>query len=326
MNSVQDERSDVPRVTVLMPVLNAMPFLPEAVESVLSQTYQRILFYVLDDGSTDGSVDYVKSITDPRVRLIKGRGHCGLGAVLNRGLAMSRTEFVARMDGDDICTADRLQLQIDFLDQNPSVGAVGTQFAYLGSTGRVGFGRPLPLTHRDIMEALLRGRLSLIHASLMMRTDCMHAIGGYRFSGVGEDWDMFLRLGEVTSLANLPAKSYFYRVHENSATLRQRRLTQRRILYACECARARQQGLPEPTEEEFGQGLAHVPLFAKLREALNSASLSRYMAGRVQVLGGRPLLGYFNIILGAIVGPWRLLSRFNTPRLRRSGIRPRHSS
>ena len=217
------------------------------------------------------------------------------------------------MDGDDICTADRLELQVEFLDRNPDIGAVGTQFVYLGSCGRTGFGRKLPLTHPDIMRSLLGGELSLVHASLMVRTSCMRSIGGYRFSGVGEDWDMFLRLGEVTSFANLSHRAYFYRVHNNSASLRQQRLTRQRILYACECARARLRGVPEPTEEEFGRELERLSLAAKLRDALDAASLSRYMAGRMQVLSGQLLLGYFNIGLGAVIGPWRLISRFNVP-------------
>jgi glycosyltransferase involved in cell wall biosynthesis len=320
MTAIDNKGSSVPRVTVLMPVFNAMPFLPEAVESIFAQTYKAFVLYAIDDGSTDGSVGYLRSLHNPRLRVLSGKAHAGLGAVLNQGLAMTETEFVARMDGDDICEPDRLQLQVDFLDRHSEIGAVGTQFTYLGRRNRTGFGRSLPLTHPEIMRQLLNGDLSLIHASLVIRTELFRAIGGYRFNGVGEDWDMFLRLGEVTSIANLPNQSYFYRIHENNATFLQGHLTHRRILYACRCAKARQLRVREPSEKEFSDELKRLPIWAKFRHTLDEVSLYRYVAGRNQVLKGRPLLGYFNLALGATIGPWRTLSRISSAVPRKTAV------
>jgi glycosyltransferase involved in cell wall biosynthesis len=307
-----------PALTVLLPVWNAMPFLPEAVESILRQSFENFVLFAIDDGSTDGSIPYLKTVTDPRVKTIAGMGHQGLGSVLNRGLELTTTPLVARMDGDDICEPDRFERQVGFLESHPTIGALGTQFTYLGRDGRTGFGRSLPLDHASIVRGLRTGELTLIHASLMMRTADVRAIGGYRFDGVGEDWDMFLRLAEQTQFANLSERSYYYRVHEGNASRRARRFTQHRIRYACRCAAARMQRIPEPSEDEFHRELERRRSWAKMLEVLDDVSLARYVAGRNMVLTGRSALGYLNLVLGAAIGPWRLLSRLRPARRRRT--------
>jgi hypothetical protein len=156
------------------------------------------------------------------------------------------------------------------------------------------------------------GNLAVIHASLMMRTHALRHIGGYRLGGVGEDWDMFLRLGEVTQFANLAQCCYYYRVHGSNATLHHRRFTQYRIGYSCRCARARQQGLPEPTEDDYRRELVDAPLRSKLRRFLDGVSLARYWTGRALVLNGQPARGYLNLALSAITGPWRVMSRLRS--------------
>jgi glycosyltransferase involved in cell wall biosynthesis len=308
----------MPRLTVLMPVWNAMPFLSAAVDSILAQSFGDFVLFALDDGSTDGSLGYLQSVRDKRLQVVSDGAHRGLGGVLNLGIALAETEFLARMDGDDVCAPDRFERQMRLLDQHPDLGAVGTQFTYLGHNGRTGFGRNLPLDHDGILRGLRIGDLTLIHASLMMRTADVRAIGGYRFEGVGEDWDMFLRLAERTRFANIPHQSYFYRVHDGNSSLRQRRFTHRRIRYACRCADARARGLPEPSEEEFVRELATEPIWRRLRETLDGISLGRYLAGRNLVLTGHSGLGYLNLACGAVAGPWRTFTRLGLARQSRT--------
>jgi glycosyltransferase involved in cell wall biosynthesis len=218
--------TSAPRVTVLMPVFNAMPFLREAVASILTQGFRDFVLLAIDDGSTDGSVEYLRTVEDARLRILADGVHRGMGAALNFALERVTTEYVARMDGDDLCPPDRFASQVALLDDSPSVGAVGTQFTYMGNAGRTGFARRLPLTHEEIVRDLSSGTLAVIHASLMIRTDLLRSIGGYRFDGIGEDWDMFLRLGEVARFANLPRLGYYYRLHGRNATSLHQRLTQ----------------------------------------------------------------------------------------------------
>jgi len=113
------------RLTVLLPVYNGMPYLPEAVDSVLAQTFADFRLLVLDDGSTDGTAAYLGGIDDPRVDVVHQENR-GLGATLNRGIGLCETEYLARMDADDVACPDRLKLQVDYMERHPAVAMLGT--------------------------------------------------------------------------------------------------------------------------------------------------------------------------------------------------------
>src|SRR5687767_7363254 len=121
-------------LTVLMPVYNAMPFLGEAVQSVLSQEAGDFTLLALDGGSKDGSVEYLRSLSDPRVQVVAFE-QLGLGATLKHALEICQTELFARMDADDRCDPTRFSKQLAFLKDHPEVGMVGTQFRYVGTYG-----------------------------------------------------------------------------------------------------------------------------------------------------------------------------------------------
>jgi glycosyltransferase involved in cell wall biosynthesis len=107
-----------------------MPYLPDAVESILRQTYADFTFIIVNDGSTDGTKEYLSSLSDPRILLIN-QANEGLGASLNTGLRKCQTEYVARMDADDISIPDRFFSQLEYLDAHPEVVMVGTQIEFL---------------------------------------------------------------------------------------------------------------------------------------------------------------------------------------------------
>src|SRR5688500_3159695 len=109
-----------------MSVHNDLRFLPGAVESILAQTMPDFDFVVIDDDATDGSGEYLHTITDPRVRVIRNPLNLGLTRSLNIGLQHCGTEFVARMDGDDVAHPDRLRVQLAYMRSHPDVGILGT--------------------------------------------------------------------------------------------------------------------------------------------------------------------------------------------------------
>ena len=299
-----------PHITVLMPVFNAMPYLPAAVESIVGQHYRHFTLLALDDGSTDGSVEFLRAHPDPRIEVVCDGQHHGMGALLNRGIARVQGSLVARMDADDICPPDRFARQVAALLDDPGLVAIGMQFKYMGQGGRQGFARRLPLGHSTIHDDLRRGTLCVIHGSLMMRTAALRTIGGYRFAGVGEDWDMFLRLAEIGRFANLPEVGYLYRLHANNATARHVRLTQRRIRFACACAEARRNGLPEPDEAAWLAALDARPRVNCWAEAADRFSVANYFTGRNLVLNERPLRGYAHLAISMLASPQRVANRF----------------
>ena len=115
-----------PRVTVLMPVYNAQRFLREAINSILGQSFKPFEFLIIDDGSSDRSVEIVESFGDPRIRFVKNPRNMGITATLNKGIALASCELIARMDADDVCHPQRLQKQFAYMKRNPRTGLLST--------------------------------------------------------------------------------------------------------------------------------------------------------------------------------------------------------
>ena len=120
-----------PSVTVLMPVYNADKYLREAIDSVLSQTFDDFEFIILDDGSTDSSCDIVREYGDDRIRY-EIFPHDYL-TTLNNGIDLSRGKYIARMDADDIMMPNRLQVQFDFMEKHTTIVASGSFFTFIGN-------------------------------------------------------------------------------------------------------------------------------------------------------------------------------------------------
>ena len=126
----------MPETTVLMTVYNGMPYLPLAIESILSQTYGDFEFLIVNDCSTDDSRKIILGYDDPRIRLIDNDENLGQTRSLNRGLEHTRTTLVARMDADDISHKNRMEKQVEYLKTHPDVVAVGTNLRTIDPDGR----------------------------------------------------------------------------------------------------------------------------------------------------------------------------------------------
>ena len=122
----------MPHVTIILPVYNGERYLCEAIDSVLAQTYCDFELWVVNDGSTDGTVTIVDSYIDPRVRRIDNPHNMGLVDTLNRAFAMVETPYIARMDDDDIWHKKKLEFQMALLESRPDVGVCGTSIHKFG--------------------------------------------------------------------------------------------------------------------------------------------------------------------------------------------------
>lgn len=216
----RDEYSHlVPEVSVIMSVYNAAPYLADAVESMLSQTLSNFEFIILDDGSTDRSLEILEEYAhrDERIRIVAQK-HEGLTYRLNEGILVSRGEFIARMDADDVSLKLRLEHQVNYLRENPRCVAVGCDLLVID-----GDGKPIGVSRHktnpiSIEELLLNGAHGVIaHAACVMRRATLVAIGGYReeFESI-EDFDLWFRLAEKGQLANLPEVLFKYRLNPTS--------------------------------------------------------------------------------------------------------------
>src|SRR5437867_1168505 len=122
-----------PVLTVLMPVYNASKHLREAIESILGQTFTDFEFLIIDDGSTDNSIEIIRSYNDPRIRFLVNEHNLGISATLNKGIELSSTELIARMDADDLSYPDRLQQQYDYFQQYPETVMLSTSVRIIGA-------------------------------------------------------------------------------------------------------------------------------------------------------------------------------------------------
>jgi glycosyltransferase involved in cell wall biosynthesis len=233
---------------VVLPVHNGEDQLEAAVDSILGQTFDDLELIVVDDGSTDRSPAVLQEVArrDPRVRVCR-QEHGGIVAALNRGAGLARAPYLARMDADDVAVPDRLAKQVTFLDTNPGVALVGGSVEYILGEGRRLRLRSLPTEPADIADRLMAGKHCFVHPTVMMRTEALAQVGGYRpaFEGA-EDADLWLRLAERFPLANLPDVVLAKRVHPGQVSTRRMERGIVRLLAAQAAARVRRATGQEP--------------------------------------------------------------------------------
>lgn len=216
-------------VSVIMPAYNAARYLETAIASIREQTYSAFELVIIDDGSTDSTPSIIRSAmeADHRIKSIRHDTCLGLPRSLNDGLQLARGEWIARMDGDDICLPARFEKQIDFFRSNPAFGLVGTQGRYINDVGELQQRSDFPLLHTDCVQAILDGNSPFFHSSWMMTRACFERVGYYNpclFSG--EDKDFWLRASEQFQVGNIDFQGVCYRVHAEAfttKTIRERR-------------------------------------------------------------------------------------------------------
>lgn len=208
------------RVSVIMPAYNSEKYIDEAISSVLNQTYKDFILYVINDGSTDKTRERIikYSKQDPRVILVDNEENKGLIYTLNRGIDLSDSEYILRMDSDDIMMRNKIEKQIRFMDSNSNVKVLGTlsrDFTDFDKKGRV---RLLPVTHKKIRTHLLFTS-PMVHPSVMMRREIF--ANDIRYENnykSAEDYALWSKLIVDNEFANLKEPLLKYRVLESSIT------------------------------------------------------------------------------------------------------------
>ena len=207
-----------PLVSVLMPVYKTAPYLREAMDSMLCQTFKDFELIVLNDCSPDNAEEILDAYDDSRIVRYKGENNVGLSNVLNVGIGMARGKYIARMDSDDISLPQRLQVQVDYLDKHPDVDLVSVGMRLFGAKEGTWIREINP--EKMKIEAMFHS--PVLHASSVWRKDAFEKQGlRFRQEMVpAEDYDLWTRaMLKGLKLVNLPEVLYEYRIHETQATV-----------------------------------------------------------------------------------------------------------
>jgi glycosyltransferase involved in cell wall biosynthesis len=212
----------IPAITVFMPLYNAASFLMDSIESVLNQTFSDFELLIVDDGSTDNSINIVNSYRDGRIKLIQLE-HRFIDT-LNYGLEAAEGKYIARMDADDVMLSTRLQEQFDFMEQHPEIDACGTWMQTFGDSR---WKAECFITHEDIVDFMIMAN-PMAHPTIMMRTTTLRANQlKYREEYIyAEDFKLWLDFAETGRLANIPKVLLHYRCSEGQISNRKKEIQQ----------------------------------------------------------------------------------------------------
>jgi len=205
-----------------MSVYNAMPYLPQAVESILGQTFGDFEFIVINDASTDESREVIDSYRDARIRLLDNKENLGLTRSLNRAFQHAQGEFIARQDADDISLTQRLEKQISFLRDHQDVGLLGTSYQVINEAGQVLYTSHPPASDTEIRWITLFHN-AFCHTSVMFRRNVVLQ-DTYPYNEAmryAQDYELWSRLLRTTRAANLGEPLVQNRTHAANITTQQ---------------------------------------------------------------------------------------------------------
>lgn len=206
--------SKSPLVSVLIPVYNSEAYVKEAVDSILNQTYQNLEVIIINDGSSDGSLEILENIQDLRVQLVS-RENRGLVQTLNEGIDLATGEFLVRMDSDDISTEDRIEKQLKYMLKNQEVVVCGCFYEEFGARQVI---IKNPTKYTTIERNLCWGPV-VCHPSVMIKKSVFE--DGLRFEDeffTAEDYKLWVDVLEKGKIANIPEVLLKYRVHDGQIT------------------------------------------------------------------------------------------------------------
>lgn len=215
----------MPKISVVMSVYNGEKYLREAVESVLNQSFKDFEFIIINDGSSDKSLEILKEFQqkDERIKLVS-RENKGLIYSLNEGVKMAQGEYIARMDVDDVSVPNRLEKQLKYAQDN-DLAMCGTWAEGIDSLGNKVKNMDYPPTNISYIRKDIFLHNPFIHPSVMFRKDIFEKVGGYKdFYKYIEDYELWTRIVFKYKTGNIPEVLLKYRLHEDQIT-RKKRLT-----------------------------------------------------------------------------------------------------
>lgn len=217
-----------PSISVIMSVYNGEKYLKQAVDSILKQTFAEFEFIIIEDASTDRTLEILEHYAsqDPRIIIIKkekNKGHQGFIENLNIGLKNAKGKYIARMDADDISELDRFEKQIDFLQKNKNIFMVGSDIQFIDENGANLKSLPAYKNNEEIQKNMFKN-ISMFHPVIFFRNN--KKIFYREKMYYCEDYDLYFRLmTENYKFANIPESLLKYRILTDSISRKDNKLT-----------------------------------------------------------------------------------------------------
>jgi len=213
------DKNITPVVSILMPVYNAAPFLHAAISSVLNQTFTDFELFIFNDASTDQSEFIIKNFKDQRIRFFTSKDNRGYVYHLNEGIRMARGKYIARMDADDVSEKERLEKQVQFMDDNPEIGVCGAQIMIINDSDCVlGLGKHYlkneELRVRLFFDSCFAHPVVIIRKSVLIDNNFLYD----EELIPAEDYALWNVMSYKCKLANLSDLLLKYRVHPKQVT------------------------------------------------------------------------------------------------------------
>lgn len=208
------------KISVIIPAYNAEQTIQETIESVQKQTFSDFEIIIINDGSTDGTLNIIEQIDDPRIKCFSYQNG-GIATARNRGILQAKGDYIAFLDADDLWTEDKLELQLAALQNNPEAGVAysWTYYYFSDRTNQVIVrSNPVNFTGKVYHQLLIKNFLNSGSNPLIRREAIESAAGFDSTCTPCEDWDFYLQLASSCLFTVVPKYQIFYRQSSNSAS------------------------------------------------------------------------------------------------------------
>ncbi len=210
----------MPLISVIIPNYNNENYIGEAIESILNQTHKNLELVVVDDCSSDNSINVIKGYKDNRIIFLQNDSNSGSSFSRNRGIKTAKGKYIACMDSDDIALPKRLEKQIDFMEKNPDIGVCGTNFYKIKMDKLTKQIWTKCQKHNTIKSSLIFS-CPMLHPSVVMKADILKGNKLFYNTDVkgAEDYELWAKLIQITKFHNIQEPLMQYRIHSNQVSV-----------------------------------------------------------------------------------------------------------
>ncbi|MBE9228701.1 glycosyltransferase family 2 protein [Phormidium sp. LEGE 05292] len=301
-------------ISVIMAAYNASEFIAQAIESILNQTYREFEFIIVDDGSTDNTLEIAKRYAekDSRVRVIQS-SHIGMSAVRNLGVSESKYPWIAIMDADDIALPEKFEKQIKAIQENPKVVGWSTYVYHINTRNEIlSFSKWGITSEEEFYNARAEGHLpGFCVPTLVLNKEAFLKAGGYNPKYThGEDLDLSDRMSQYGPILTVPEPLLLFRVHSKSASMTGFFHHKLMTTYLVDRHRKRLAGIKEElTFEEFVEQNRKEPALKRLQTYIYELGMFFYRKSGLLYGEKQYLPSVFYLTLATILSPQYSLRR-----------------